>query len=146
MAGYDGYSKSNNAVDAEECGRFPMTKAKRIVAKQCGITQKEAKIILTEFSADEYHHTSKFYNATDYYDTAGAIRVFNVARFFAYNPTDLPFLGACSAWGLQDEDDYERFFSDEMDASCGFGEPDRTQAERFKEFREDVDTCEYLSF
>jgi len=77
MAGYDGYSKSNNAVDAEENGRFPITKAKRIVSAKTGITQKTARKVLKSLGTSEYHHTSKYYNTTDYYDTELAVRIIN---------------------------------------------------------------------
>jgi len=36
MAGYNGYSKSNNAIAAEEEGRFPLTAATKIVSEACG--------------------------------------------------------------------------------------------------------------
>jgi hypothetical protein len=77
MAGYDGYSKSNNAVDAEGEGRYPLTKAARIVARETGITVKAARSILLEIRTIEYHHSSKFFNCVDYYDTKEPIRVIN---------------------------------------------------------------------
>ncbi len=77
MAGYSNYSKSNNAVEAESEGRYPLSKAARIVAKETGITIKKATSILKEIGTDEYHHSSKFYNAVDYYDTERPIEVIN---------------------------------------------------------------------
>ena len=74
MAGYNGYSKSNNAVDAESEGRYPLTQAARIVARETGITVKEARSILESIGTSEYHHSSKFFNAVDYYDTEEPIR------------------------------------------------------------------------
>ncbi len=73
MAGYDGYSKSNNAVDAEDEGRYPVTKAARIVAKATRVTIREARRVLTELGTTEFHHSSKFYNTVKYYNTKRAI-------------------------------------------------------------------------
>jgi hypothetical protein len=77
MAGYCDYSKSNNAVDAENEGRYPLTKAARIVAKYTDISIKEARSILENIGTVEYHHSSKFYNTVNYYDTTEPIRVIN---------------------------------------------------------------------
>lgn len=73
MAGYAGYSKSNNAIAAENGGRYPMTRAKKIVSEALGITQAEARRRLEEQGPSEYHHTSKKYNVTNYYDTEECI-------------------------------------------------------------------------
>jgi len=73
MSGYNGYSKSNNAVEAEDCGRYPMTTAVKIVAQEAGCIQKEARKALEEIGHCEWHHTSKKYNVTYYYDTKKAI-------------------------------------------------------------------------
>lgn len=81
MSGYDGYSKSNNAVYAEEAGRYPITKASRIVANETGLTVKEARRILEEHgNHGEYHHSSKFYNCVNYYDTVEVIAVVNIMK------------------------------------------------------------------
>lgn len=74
MAGYNGYSKSNNAMTAEGEGRYPLTTAARTVARETGITVKEARALLEEIGTSEYHHSSKFYNSVDYYDTGLPIR------------------------------------------------------------------------
>lgn len=65
MAGYCGYSKSNNAIDAENNGKFPAS----ILARRIGVTTNAIRSLLTPV---EYHHTSKMYNATDYYSEAEA--------------------------------------------------------------------------
>jgi hypothetical protein len=69
MAGYYGYSKSNNAVLAEEEGRFPASiianKLRQISREFCGITAQDIK---NTVDACEWHHTSKFYNKVYYYD------------------------------------------------------------------------------
>lgn len=78
MAGYNGYSMSNNAVNAYESGEMPYSKwtkediineieniddTKVEFAKQ--LTAKELKeFILTRTS---WHHTSMLYNKTDFY-------------------------------------------------------------------------------
>ena len=61
MAGYFEYSKSNNALDAEYKNKFPAS----IAAKKLGVSTKAIKELL---STDEWHHTSNYYNKTDYYD------------------------------------------------------------------------------
>ncbi len=73
MAGYDGYSKSNNALDAEDNGIFPLTHAVRIVAGRASVTQKAARAALKELGPSEWHHTSKFYTRVSYYDTRAAV-------------------------------------------------------------------------
>ena len=61
MAGYDGYSKSNNAFKAEEDGFMTLTN----LAKLLKCKSNQIKGVL---EPDEWHHTSKFYNKTNYYD------------------------------------------------------------------------------
>lgn len=60
MAGYDGFSKSNNAVAAEEDGRFPAS----VVARNLRVPIDAVRA----YESSEYHHTSKFFSKTDYYD------------------------------------------------------------------------------
>lgn len=74
MAGYSGYSKSNNAVTAEREGRFPISRAAPKVAKAASVTRKKAREALLAVGACESHHTSKFYNLTDYYEVDAAVR------------------------------------------------------------------------
>lgn len=82
MAGYYGYSKSNNAVSAEIDGKFPLSKRTKalfvdtlidmlgrdsdvyraLAGKPMGFIK--AKILRSY----EYHHTSSWYNTTDYYE------------------------------------------------------------------------------
>ena len=61
MAGYCGYSKSNNAIEAERNNKFPASR----LAKLLGVKTKALRAVLAPC---EYHHTSKFFNATNYYD------------------------------------------------------------------------------
>ena len=88
MAGYNGYSKSNNAISAEEDGRFPMSAAAKIVSEATGLKRTEAKVLLEKLHGGEYHHTSKMYNRTKYYDTAEAIRHHELSVFAAALPAD----------------------------------------------------------
>lgn len=67
MAGYNGFSKSNNAINAEKNNVFPLTVAIKELATQAKITQKQAKAVLLEIGETEWHHTSKFYTRTPYY-------------------------------------------------------------------------------
>ncbi len=73
MAGYSGFSKSNNAVEAEANGRLPITHAARLLAKLAGLKQADAKALLLQLGTYEYHHTSKNYNVTNYYSVDGAL-------------------------------------------------------------------------
>ena len=70
MAGYQqDFSKSNNAVEAEQCGIFPITVATKIVAKKYGVAQRLARKYLECLGCCEWHHSSKHYNEVSYYDT-----------------------------------------------------------------------------
>lgn len=70
MAGYYGYSKSNNAIDAEEDGKFPVS----IASKKSGIP---AELILQHITPSEWHHTSSWYNETNYYDLSEIVEFFS---------------------------------------------------------------------
>ena len=61
MAGYSGFSKSNNALDAEDEGLMTATAA----AKALGVSAAAIKEILYP---SEWHHTSGWYNRTNYYN------------------------------------------------------------------------------
>jgi len=81
--GYDGYSKSHNALAAEGAGRYPLSQAKRELAQALGITQREAEAVLLAVGTSEYHHTSSYYNTTDYYDVAGVLEQITEAGGYA---------------------------------------------------------------
>jgi hypothetical protein len=61
MAGYSGYSKSNNAIRAEDQGKLTLTQFKKTY-------KLETQTIEAFFKPCEWHHTSSFYNETNYYD------------------------------------------------------------------------------
>lgn len=61
MAGYNGFSKSNNACAAEEQGKFPAS----VVAKKLKVKSGAVAAIMAPC---EYHHTSSHFNSTDYFD------------------------------------------------------------------------------
>lgn len=58
--GYNGFSKSNNACAAEDSGKFPAS----VAARMLGVPVE----FVLDFGAAEWHHTSKFYNQTKYFD------------------------------------------------------------------------------
>lgn len=60
MAGYCGFSKSNNAIDAERGGKMTATQLGRAI----GCSSRAIKALL---STGEWHHTSGWYNKTPYY-------------------------------------------------------------------------------
>lgn len=61
MTGYSGFSKSNNALDAEADGLMTAT----VAAKTLGVSAAAIKEIL---SPCEWHHTSSWFNRTNYYN------------------------------------------------------------------------------
>ena len=61
MSGYQGFSKSNNAIKAESLFRFPAS----VLAKKLKVKTGAIKALMEPC---EWHHTSKHYNPTDYYD------------------------------------------------------------------------------
>jgi hypothetical protein len=75
MAGYNGYSKSNNAIQAEENGRFPITKAIKVVKEATGLSSKIIRERLEASWGGEWHHSSKMYNRVKYYDASKLIAV-----------------------------------------------------------------------
>jgi len=121
MAGYDNYSKSNNAIDAEDDGRYPLTKAVEIVAAKCGVKKKAARMVLKGSFDGEYHHTSKFYNSTDYYDTGKAIKIIDFARDLTREITPAFVIGF-QEFALEDEDDPIVFLETAENDSFGMAE------------------------
>jgi hypothetical protein len=121
MAGYKGYSKSNNAADAERDGRYPMTHAKRIVAEEAGVSQVTAERILWVLHRGEYHHTSKKYNCTNYYDTTAVIWIIALGKQLEIDPTDTLFLATCRAHGLN-QSEYDRSNLDKVEFLADYRE------------------------
>ena len=82
MAGYHGYSKSNNAVQAERNNKFPKSKwTKELILKVLSeeVEENDEKFqflankpaaFLKDFLlvSYEWHHTSSYYNCTEYYE------------------------------------------------------------------------------
>lgn len=79
MAGYAGYSKSNNAVQAEREGRYPLSIAKKVLQELFisdfgwKVSLKDCTELLEQEYDGEWHHSSKFYNRINYYNVAGLI-------------------------------------------------------------------------
>ncbi len=76
MSGYDGYSRSNNAARAEIEGKLPLTRAIMFVAQRAKVTRAEAREALLQAGPCEWHHTSKEFNRTNYFDAAATVRRF----------------------------------------------------------------------
>jgi hypothetical protein len=71
MAGYDGWSMSNNARSAYEDGTVPLTAVNKswLSSNEIPLTVDHAKWLLkNKVSPAEWHHTSKVYNKTDFYN------------------------------------------------------------------------------
>lgn len=77
--GYQGYSMSTNAYEAQESGEKPMSKwSKEDLEKFNSLfgtktTLKNLKEFLKTFGETGKHHTSKFYNETMHYSISSAI-------------------------------------------------------------------------
>jgi hypothetical protein len=99
MAGYSGYSKSNNAIDAESRGLM--------TASQCGKALGiPSKCIKKNLEPVEWHHTSKFFNETDYYDCTLLIAIKNEIPLkdmgdgdFGFEPSDLEMANMSYEYG-----------------------------------------------
>ena len=63
MAGYSGFSMSNNAVAARGEGKFPATDLAREIGR--GATAAGVRAVLIPV---EWHHTSSRYNRTDFFE------------------------------------------------------------------------------
>jgi hypothetical protein len=65
--GYSGFSRSARAVEAEREGKLPMSRAIPVTARLASCSRTEARRALEAVGPREWHHTSKYANATDYY-------------------------------------------------------------------------------
>lgn len=70
MAGYNGYSKSNNAVLAEMTGEMTATNFAKFLSRKYGYLKgcTAADIKAAKITESSWHHTSCKYNSTNYYD------------------------------------------------------------------------------
>lgn len=73
MAGYNGFSKSNNAVDAEASGRYPAS----VLAKRIGV---KAGAIRALVRSGEWHHSSKWFTVVDYFSEDEALEIIDELR------------------------------------------------------------------
>lgn len=64
------YSRSYNAEVAEDEGRCPMSRAKKIVAERHGCSQTVAAAALELLHDGEWHHVGKYANCVNYYNAA----------------------------------------------------------------------------
>lgn len=78
MAGYAGYSMSNNAIDAYNDEKMPIS----ILKKWLGIKD-------VSYGACEWHHTSKEYNTTDFFDAREAIKCGDIIKYSNAKPNAL---------------------------------------------------------
>ena len=96
MAGYSGFSKSNNAVEAELSGLFPAS----VLAKKIGVSTAAIKALL---EVAEWHHTSSYYNKTYYYDIEDAMAIIDQLKAYKSEKAQEEDLGLCKInfiiWG-----------------------------------------------
>ena len=86
QGGYaDDFSKSNRANQAEDNGRYPLSRVAEILKVPLGFLKEHGP------EPTEWHHTSKFYNATSYYDLAEVARWLDSKEAVGReaNPSDL---------------------------------------------------------
>lgn len=93
MSGYHGYSKSNNAVAAEAEGLYPAS----VLAKRIGVRAAAIKALMRP---TEWHHTSAWYNRTQYYSEDDALEIIEELR--AWRPPDSQEIvhEGCTGWYL----------------------------------------------
>lgn len=77
MAGYSGYSKSNNAMAAERDGRVPATQFAAFARRFRRYRHCTAADVAAVLVPGEWHHTSKFFNRTKYYDLRDLLELGN---------------------------------------------------------------------
>lgn len=89
MAGYSGFSMSNNAVDAYAGGLRPASK----------ITGVPAKLVAEYVSPREWHHCSKEYNRVNFFSPGEARAIFGLESddSFPANPLAVAALAAHKA-------------------------------------------------
>jgi len=75
MAGYNGFSMSNNAVTAYEKGYVPASKIKDI----------PAVLVREHCDPVEWHHCSKHYNKVDFYDPVEVRAIFGLEAHEDYD-------------------------------------------------------------
>lgn len=79
MAGYNGYSMSNNAVAAYDSGLVPFSKLPAQI-KKIGVANLKQFI-----KPSEWHHTSARYNCTYFYNPAEVLATFGIAESGEYS-------------------------------------------------------------
>jgi hypothetical protein len=80
MAGYNGYSKSNNAIEAENDHKFSLTNL-------CRIYGLKKDSIENEVNPCEWHHSSKYFNIVNYYDARDCVRSRNIRDLTTSRPS-----------------------------------------------------------
>ncbi len=97
MSGYDGYSMSNNAMDAYDDYKMPLSRLKSFL----GITDVSC-------SACEWHHTSKYYNAVNFYDARDAVRSGDIWKRSRKKPNPLQlYHRICVMFAIIEEEGFE---------------------------------------
>ena len=94
MSGYYFFSKSNNAIYAEENGRFSASR----LARRIGVKSKAIKALMEPC---EWHHTSKHFNETDYYDETEALEMIEELKAWKEPPKDVVIHENCSCEHLE---------------------------------------------
>lgn len=87
-SGYVGWSRSVRATEAEAEGKLPLTRAIPAVSSIAGCTRNEARAALVAMGPCEWHHTSKKFNRTDFYNVGAACLKIAIDQHIAAMPGD----------------------------------------------------------
>jgi len=94
MAGYSGFSKSNNALQAEREGIFPAS----VLARRLGVKPGAIRALLVPC---EFHHTSKHFNRTDYYSQPETEEALDELRTWKESAKEVQVFENCSGVFLE---------------------------------------------
>lgn len=90
MSGYQDFSMSNNAVSAYRRGSCPASK----------IPGVPAELVRHYCEPDEWHHSSKFYNRVDFYDSEKVLAIFGIQPSDDY-PVDPAAVSALTTYKVE---------------------------------------------
>lgn len=76
---YMNHSKSRYVKEAESEGRLPLSRAVIVISEEASISKKEAKSLLEDSGASEWHYTGRGARKIKYYDTNMVLN--NIKRF-----------------------------------------------------------------
>jgi len=102
MAGYHNYSKSNNAIAAENDGLITLKDALKYIRKYAR-NRHITSVEIADMRYDEWHHTSSYYKCTNYYllETVAEYAYRNRRRLRAIKPKQELVIDNCAVEWLE---------------------------------------------